>query len=124
IHRTSPVTWLPLLGKFPKARGLCHVDGFPVLRLLRPFRHVPFNGVPVEGIGVSLGFPLPTSHSPSHPWGSFPCSQCSTQARWFRWRVSNCPFRSLRLSPRWMGGAGSFRTPFFFSPSDRYCSVS
>ena len=58
------------------------------------------------GIGVSLGSPLPTSHSPWHPSGSFPCSVCRTQTERCRWRVADCPFRSLRLPSRTQGRTG------------------
>jgi hypothetical protein len=36
-------------------------------------------------------------HRPSHPPWDLPCSHCRTQTRCCRWRVSGCPFRSLRL---------------------------
>ena len=65
------------------------------------------------GIGVSLGSPLPTSHSPSHPSGSFPCSVCRTQTERCRWRVAGCPFRSLRLPSHPQGRPG---LPLFSGP--------
>jgi hypothetical protein len=65
------------------------------------------------GIGVSLGSPLPTVHSPWHPSGSFPCSVCRTQTERCRWRVAGCPFRSLRLPSRAQGRSG---WPVFSAP--------
>jgi hypothetical protein len=57
IHRSSPVPWLPLRQKFQKAKGLRHVDGFPVFGLLRPFRHLLRHW---GFVGVSLTYcPLP-----------------------------------------------------------------
>ena len=79
---------------------LTRVDGFPVRRLLRPFRHFLGHW---SFVGSS---PLPTSHSPSHPSGSFPCSLCRTQAERCRWRVAGCPFRSLRLPSHPQGRPG------------------
>jgi hypothetical protein len=85
------------------------------------------------GIGVSLGSTLPTSHSPSHPSGSFPCSVCRTQAERCRWRVADCPFRSLRLPSRPQGRSGlpvvsgpvrlGFTVPTLLSSSTMMISV-
>ena len=49
------------------------------------------------GLGVSLGSRLPTLHPPSHPFQALPCSTRRTPTRYCRWRVSDCPIRSLRL---------------------------
>jgi hypothetical protein len=57
----------------------------------------------LEGLGVSLGSPLPTFRSPSHPSGSLPCSLWRTQTRRFRWRIVNGPIHSLWLPRRSMG---------------------
>jgi hypothetical protein len=57
----------------------------------------------LEGFGVSLGSRLPTVHPPSHPFQALPCSLWRTQTRRFRWRIVNCPIRSLRLPRRSMG---------------------
>jgi len=48
----------------------------------------------------SLGSPLPTLHSPSHPCQALPCSLWRTLSRCCRWRVTRCPIRSLRLLSR------------------------
>ena len=62
-------------------------------------------------IGVSLGSPLPTSHSPWHPLGSLPCSPCGTQTRWGRECVPHGPLRALRPPSTSMGYAGSSMLP-------------
>jgi hypothetical protein len=51
------------------------------------------------GLGVSLGSPLPTSHSPSHPSRSLPCSLWKTQTERCRWRVSLLAPSALCGSP-------------------------
>ena len=56
-----------------------------------------------EGLGVSLGSPLPTAHSPSHPLRSLPCSPCRTQARWLRWHVPRGPIHALWLPSTGIG---------------------
>src|SRR5205823_6410860 len=56
-----------------------------------------------QGIGVSLGSPLPTSHSPSHPTGNLPCSAWTTPTERGRWRVPLGPVRALRLPSIPMG---------------------
>src|SRR6266487_4122235 len=63
----------------------------------RPLTTMPFPPLP-QVIGFSESVcPSPTSHQPSHSWGSFPCSARRTQTKCLRWRVSRCPIRSLRL---------------------------
>ena len=42
-------------------------------------------------------FRFPTHHPPYHPFQALPCSTRRTQTKCCRWRVSGCPFRSLRL---------------------------
>src|SRR4030095_10269506 len=71
IHRSSPVTELPLHWEFLKAKGLRHRGILFLLlptcgRLSRPLTTPPYP-TPHEVIGVSLGSPLPTVHSPLHP---------------------------------------------------------
>src|SRR3989454_11123008 len=63
-------TFVPL---FPKARGLCHQCTSWCTWLSHAPTTMPHPTLP-EGLGVSLGSPLPTSRSPSHPSGSLPCS--------------------------------------------------
>src|SRR5262244_3857154 len=58
---------------FPKARGLRPQFSSWCTRLSRVQTTMPHPTLP-EGLGVSLGSPLPTSHSPSHPSCSLPCS--------------------------------------------------
>ena len=52
-----------------------------------------------EGLGVSLGSPFPTSHSPCHPSRSLPCSPWKTQTERGRWRVSLLAPSALCGSP-------------------------
>src|SRR5262245_35458153 len=110
IHRASPVAELPLHKKFPKAKGLCHwgilLLLFPSMWTALPSADYYTLSATSWGIGVSLGSPLPTVHSPWHPSGSFPCSVCRTQTERCRWRVADCPFRSLRLPSRTQGRSG------------------
>ena len=97
------VRWVPLLPVFPQARGLRHrgtsprVHGFPVLRLLRPIRHFLRHR---SFVGVSLTYFPPSFASLQK---ALPCSLWRTQTRRCRWRIVNCPIRSLRLPRRSMG---------------------
>src|SRR5713101_10108706 len=81
---------------FPKARGLRYQSSSWCARLPRAQTPMPHPTLR-EGLGVSLGSPLPTSHSPSHPSRSLPCSVEKTQTAWLRWRVAGGPIRALRL---------------------------
>jgi hypothetical protein len=63
-------TFVPI---FPKARGLCRQFTSWCTWLSHARTTMPHPTLP-EGLGVSLGSPLPTSRSPSHPSGSLPCS--------------------------------------------------
>src|SRR6266704_4929012 len=58
---------------FPKARGLCPQSSSWCTWLSHAPTTMPLPTLP-EALGVSLGSPLPTSRSPSHPSGSLPCS--------------------------------------------------
>jgi len=51
------------------------------------------------GLGVSLGSPFPTTHSPCHPSRSLPCSTWKTQTECCRWRVSLLAPSALCGSP-------------------------
>ncbi len=87
---------------FPKARGLRLQSSSWCAQLSWTPTPMP-HPTPPEGLGVSLGSPLPTSRSPSHPSGSLPCSLWRTQTRRFRWRIVNGPIHSLWLPRRSMG---------------------
>ena len=52
-----------------------------------------------EGLGVSLGSPFPTVHSPSPPSRSLPCSAWKTPMARDRWRVSLLAPSALCGSP-------------------------
>jgi hypothetical protein len=87
FHRYPPVYslrvhWVPL---FPSSQRL---GAFAVrcARLSRAQTTMPHPTLR-ESLGVSLGSPLPTSHSPSHPSRSLPCSTWKTQTECCRWRV-------------------------------------
>ena len=92
-------TFVPI---FPKARGLRPQSSSWCTWLSHALTTMPLPTLP-EGLGVSLGSPLPTSRSPSHPSGSLPCSLWRTQTRRFRWRIVNGPIHSLWLPRRSMG---------------------
>ena len=81
---------------FPKARGLRHQSSSWCARLSRARTPMPHPTLH-EGLDVSLGSPVPTSHSPSHPSRSLPCSVEKTQTACVRWRVAGGPLRALRL---------------------------
>jgi hypothetical protein len=91
FHRCSPVYslrvhWVPL---FPSSHRLGAfaisphpgVHGFPVLRLLCPFRFS------MRALAFRWGLPSLLTHSPSHPSRSLPCSTWKTQTERDRWRV-------------------------------------
>src|SRR5262249_55403396 len=81
---------------FPQSRGLRHQSS----SYCRWLSHAPTpmpHPTLLAGLGVSLGAPLPTAHSPSHPASSLPCSTCRTQPRWLRWHVPRGPVHSLWL---------------------------
>jgi hypothetical protein len=67
------VRHLPLYSLLPEARGLRHGEPSPCGRRYRPPTTLPHPTLRA-GLGVSLGSPLPTSHSPYHPSRSLPCS--------------------------------------------------
>src|ERR1043166_4874398 len=71
---------------FSQARGLRHQSSSWCARFSRAQTTMPHPTLH-EGLGVSLGSPLPTSHSPSHPPRSLPCSTWKTQTERDRWRV-------------------------------------
>ena len=52
-----------------------------------------------EGLGVSLGAPLPPSHAPSHPSRSLPCAAWQTHTARCRWRVARLAPSALCGSP-------------------------
>src|SRR2546426_3259016 len=83
---------------FPKARGLRHQSLSWCTRLPRAQTPMPHPTLR-ESIGVSLGSPLPTSHSPSHLSRSLPCSPWKTQTERWRWRVSLLAPSALCGSP-------------------------
>jgi len=64
-----------------------------------------------------LGSPFPTSHSPSHPSRSFPCSQWRTQTACCRWRVAERPVPALGL-PRLPPGSHQVDLEPHALPSD------
>ena len=68
----------------------------PCARFSRPRTTMPYLTA-CRASEFSLGSPLPTLHSPYHPWQALPCSTWRTQTRCCRWRVASCPIRSLRL---------------------------
>src|SRR5215475_572922 len=78
---------------FPKARGLRPQSSSWCTWLSHAPTTMP-HPTPPEGLSVSLGSPLPTSRSPSHPSGSLPCSLWRTQTRRLRWRIVNGPIHS------------------------------
>jgi hypothetical protein len=99
FHRYAPVYswrvhWVPL---FP---SLHRLGAFAVrcARLSRAPTTLPLPTLR-EGLGVSLGSPFPTSHSPSHPSRSLPCSTWKTQTACCRWRVDLLAPSALCGSP-------------------------
>jgi hypothetical protein len=91
FHRNPPVYslrvhWVPFVSLFSQARGLRRQSSSWCARLSRAQTTMPHPTLH-EGLGVSLGSPLPTSHSPSHPSRSLPCSTWKTQTECCRWRV-------------------------------------
>ena len=83
---------------FSKARGLRHQSFSWCTQLSWVQTTMPLPTLR-EGLGVSLGSPLPTSHSPSHPSRSLPCSAWKTQTERCRWRVSLLAPSALCGSP-------------------------
>ena len=82
---------------FPKAKDLRLQSSSWCMRLSRTLTTTSFPPLLKDiGFSESVG-PSPTFHQPWHSLGSFPCSASKTQTKCFRWRVSHCPFRSLRL---------------------------
>jgi hypothetical protein len=80
------VHWVPFVSLFSQARGLRRQSSSWCARLSRAQTTLPHPTLH-EGLGVSLGSPFPTSHSPSHPSRSLPCSTWKTQTECCRWRV-------------------------------------
>ena len=98
---SSRVRWVPLVRSFRRLGAFAmgqmpRVHGFPVRRLLRPIRHCLRHR---SFVGLSLTY-FPPSFASSD---SFPCSLWRTPTRRGRWRIVNCPIRSLRLPRRSMG---------------------
>ena len=100
LHSAFPVDslrlrWVPLVRSFRRLGAFAmgqmpRVHGFPVRRLLRPIRHCLRHR---SFVGLSLTY-FPPSFASSD---SFPCSLWRTPTRYCRWRVADCPIRSLRL---------------------------
>jgi hypothetical protein len=86
IHRSSPVTWLPLHQKSSKAKGLRQ---WGILLLLLPSVWTAFPSSDYYALSATSqghwsfvqGLPFPTVHSPSHSLRGFPCSSYRTPAR-------------------------------------------
>src|SRR5712691_13220606 len=83
---------------FSKARRLRHQSSSWCTQLSWAQTTMPHPTL-LAGIGVSLVSPLPTSHSPSHPSRSLPCSPWKTQTERCRWRVSLLAPSALCGSP-------------------------
>src|SRR5215510_4403321 len=88
-------TFVPI---FPKARGLRRQSSSWCTWLSHVQTTMPHPTL-LAGLGVSLGSPLPTAHSPSHPSSSLPCSAWKTQTERCRWRVSLLAPSALCGSP-------------------------
>src|SRR6516165_3482257 len=99
-HAAHIIEW-PMMLRPKDSEGTCIPSGVPTFlqaasrRSLRSDYYGLFDCL--GGLGVSLGSRLPTLHPPSHPFQALPCSTRRTPTRYCRWRVSDCPIRSLRL---------------------------
>lgn len=116
---------------FSQARGLRHGEDSPCTRLSRAQTTMPHPTLR-EGLGVSLGSPLPTVHSPSHPSRSLPCSAWKTQMERDRWRVSLLAPSALCGSPAFaprvrqvdLGDEGTSTRDSLRPYSHRSCMIS
>src|SRR5262249_16449941 len=76
-HATHIIEW-PMMLRPKDSEGTCIPSGVTTFlqaasrRSPRSDYHAPSDSS--CGLGVSLGSPLPTLHSPSHPTGNLPCS--------------------------------------------------
>ena len=95
---------------FPQARGLRHQSSSCCTWLSHAPTTLPHPTL-LAGLGVSLGSPLPTAHSPSHPVSSLPCSTWRTQPRWLRWHVPRGPVHSVWLPSTGIGYTGASMPP-------------
>jgi len=107
--RIAPVPQVSTCGQLARSLGTC-VSLFSPARGLRPqssswcpqlsWAQTPLPHPTLRaGLGVSLGSPLPTSHSPSHPSRSLPCAPWKTPTERCRWRVSLLAPSALCGSP-------------------------